>query len=214
MTSRIRRGTVAQVVFAAMLGAAVAGCGGGGDDDGGASAAQAQAPASTATQDAGVASAATTAAPGATRPEDAAAGPGASPATPATATTGGDGSDIVLSPLTGADIEGAPLAGELACSFAVGGDAPLLLAKGNVDSQEASRGVVKVGDYVEPVGAPGGFDAMLDGGTFAGQGKTVIVAITGPATGGGESPAKPATLTYQRADGAERTWNGAWTCGP
>lgn len=140
----------------------------------------------------------------------------ASPPTNATGTTvGGDGSAIELLPLTEADIEGATLEGELACSFALdSGGGPLLLAKGNVASDDPSRGVVNVGGYVEPVAAPGGFDAMLRGTRFAGTGKVVLVELTGPAVGGGESPPNPSTLTYQRADGAERAFSGQWQCGP
>lgn len=147
-----------------------------------------------------------------------AAQPQASPEAPeeasAGATVGGDGSAIELSPLTAEDIEAAALSGELACSFSMDGAASLLVARGNVDSDEPSRGVVKVGSYVEPVSALGGFDAMLEGARFSGAGKTVSIALTGPATGGGESPARPATLAYDRADGARREFAGQWQCGP
>ncbi|MDF7774441.1 hypothetical protein P1X14_04215 [Sphingomonas sp. AOB5] len=131
-------------------------------------------------------------------------------------TEGGDGSAIVLSTLTAVDIEGAKLDGELACSFATStGVSPLLLAKGNAGTKDPSFGVVKVGDYVEAVSAPGGFNAMVRGATFAGKGKTVRIAPTGAkVVGGGESPAVPATLTYDRADGAKRVIEGFWTCGP
>jgi len=130
-------------------------------------------------------------------------------------TVDGDGSAIALAPLTAADIEGASLAGELACSFSAGsGESPLLLAKGDVASDAPGRGVVKVGSYVEPIAAPGGFDGMLRGARFSGAGKVVVIELTGPATGGGESPPSPATLTYHRADGARRTFAGQWQCGP
>ncbi|MBJ6979426.1 hypothetical protein [Luteimonas sp. MC1895] len=132
------------------------------------------------------------------------------------ATRGGDGSGIVLVPLSAMEIDGAALAGELACSFSAGeaGESPLLLAKGDVASSNPARGVVKVGDHVETVAVPGGFDAMLHGTRFSGSGKTIDIALTGAATGGGESPARPGVLTYLRADGAERTWSGWWQCGP
>ena len=132
------------------------------------------------------------------------------------ATRGGDGSAIVLTPLSAMEIDAAALAGELACSFAAGeaGETPLLLAKGDVASEAPARGVVKVGDYVEPVAAPGGFDAMLRGARFSGAGKTIDIVLTGAARGGGESPARPATLVYHRADGAKRSWSGWWQCGP
>lgn len=129
------------------------------------------------------------------------------------ATQGGDGSQIILNALSAADMDSAKLGGELACSFS-GGDATLLLARGNVGSSERSQGVVKVASSVEPISAPGGYDAMIKGVRFAGQGKTVTIAVTGKAQGGGESPAYPATLTYDRADGARRTLIGDWTCGP
>jgi len=129
------------------------------------------------------------------------------------ATEGGDGSQIVLSALTGADMNGAKLEGELACSFS-GGDATLLLARGNVGSAERAQALVKVANSVERISAPGGYDAMIKGVRFAGQGKTITITVTGKALDGGESPASPATLTYDRADGARRTLIGDWTCGP
>lgn len=144
--------------------------------------------------------------------------PGVPPETPkpqAVATVGGDGSAIRLSPLTTADLQAAPLKGELQCSFATPAVSPLLVAAGFVASKEPAQGVVKVGDSVEPVTTPGGFDAMLKGAVFTGQGKTVTIALTGAApVGGGESPGYPATLTYDRADGARLTLTGLWTCGP
>lgn len=130
------------------------------------------------------------------------------------ATVGGDGSEIVLNGLTPEDIEAETLPGELACSFSASEDETLLLARGYVASSEPAVGVVKVGDYVERVAAPGGFDGMLRGASFAGRGKTVVVEVTGEPLGGGESPPRPATLTYQRADGASRTFPGQWNCGP
>ena len=133
---------------------------------------------------------------------------------PASATSGGDGSDIVLAPLSSTDISAATLSGELACAFSTQGQATLLFARGDVATQEPARGIVKVGDYVEAVAAPGGFDAMLRGVRFHGKGKTVTIALTAPASGGGESPPSPGTLTYERADGARRVFAGEWQCGP
>ncbi len=143
-----------------------------------------------------------------------AAPPASPPAAEPGGTVGGDGSAIVLNGLTGDDIASAELSGELACAFLGEGDEILLHAKGVVASSEPAQGVVKVGDYVERVGAPGGFDGILRGATFAGQGKTVVIEVTGAPIGSGESPPNPATLTYQRADGASRVFNGLWTCGP
>lgn len=131
------------------------------------------------------------------------------------ATVGGDGSPIVLNVLSTADLQAAPLKGELGCSLATPTASPLLVPVGVVASKEAAQRVVKVGDYVEPVATPGGFDAMSKGAAFVGQGKTVTIALTGAApVGGGESPGYPATLTYDPADGARLTLTGLWTCGP
>ncbi|MCD9030850.1 hypothetical protein LDO32_03760 [Luteimonas sp. Y-2-2-4F] len=144
--------------------------------------------------------------------EDTAPAPAPAPSTGDT--VGGDGSEIRLDALTESDLKEADLSGELACSFSTGGAAPILYATGVVASDEAAQGVVKVAGYVERIGAPGGFDGILDDPTFTGQGKTIEIALTGPAEGGGESPPRPATLTYQRADGASRTFDGRWQCGP
>jgi hypothetical protein len=135
------------------------------------------------------------------------------------ATIGGDGSEIRLDPLAPVDLADASLPGELGCTFSSPGLSPgvfvpLLVAKGNVASRDAAIGIVKVAGYVERVAARGGFDAMAKGTTFTGKGKTIGIALTGPATGGGESPSRPATLTYDRADGAKRSFAGTWQCGP
>lgn len=129
-------------------------------------------------------------------------------------TASGDGSAIQLDELTQADIEGAALSGELACSFSTGDGAPILFATGIVASDEPAQGVVKISGYVERIAAPGGFNGITDDPTFTGQGKTIGIALTGPASGGGESPPRPADLTYQRADGASSTLSGRWQCGP
>jgi hypothetical protein len=147
---------------------------------------------------------ATQPAPTAAAPND---GPTVSP------TVGGDGSPITLSGLTRPDFEANDLKGELSCGFNSGAD-QLLYAVGFVASKDAAQGLVKVGTYVERIVTPGGYDAMVNGATFSGQGKTIKIAITGKATGGGESPAYPATLSYSRADGAKRVVEGTWTCGP
>ena len=141
--------------------------------------------------------------------------PPAAPASPAAAgqTVGGDGSEIVLSPLSAAEVQAAALPGELACAFLADGDL-LLVARGDVGTVDPARGVVKVGTVVETVAAPGGFNAMLRGTRFHGAGKTIEIVPTGPATGGGESPPAPARLAYDRADGARREVAGRWECGP
>ncbi|WP_407353770.1 hypothetical protein [Luteimonas sp. R10] len=129
-------------------------------------------------------------------------------------TVGGDGSEIQLDALTESDVAGAGLGGELACSFSTGDAQTILQATGVVASDDPAQGIVKVSGYVEAVRAPGGFDGMTKNPTFTGQGKTIHIVETGTAIGGGESPPRPATLTYQRADGASRTFEGRWQCGP
>ncbi len=130
-------------------------------------------------------------------------------------TRGGDGSPIELAVLTEADVGGAKLKGELACSFAAAAAAqPILHAQGDVASTEPSRGIVKVGDTIEAASANGGFDAMAKGTKFFAKGLELRVALVGPAAGGGESPPRPATLTADRADGAQRVFAGLWRCGP
>lgn len=129
-------------------------------------------------------------------------------------TVGGDGSQIRLEGLTGDEIGAADLEGELTCSFAVGDGAPLLHAAGNVASTEPAQAIVKHGGYVEGFRAPGGFDAMAKGTTFHGRGLQIAVTLTGAATGGGESPPRPARLTTDRADGGRRIDEGLWRCGP
>lgn len=129
-------------------------------------------------------------------------------------TRGGDGSAIRLGALSADEVRQAALGGELGCGFTTADGALVLTAMGVVASADPARGIVKVGDHVERVGAPGGFDAMPEGATFTGRGMTIRVDTTGPATGAGESPPRPASLTYDRADGARRTFAGEWTCGP
>lgn len=135
-------------------------------------------------------------------------------ATPGTgATIGGDGSEIQLGVLDAQDVAQAQLAGELSCAF-VHDDGALLHAAGNVASVDPALGVVKVSGVVERVRAPGGFDGILEDPVFTGRGLTLRIRSTGPAIGGGESPPRPATLTYLRADGASRSFGGRWQCGP
>lgn len=130
-------------------------------------------------------------------------------------TRGGDGSPIELATLAEADVSGARLKGELACSFAADEEAqPILLAQGDAASQDPSRGIVKVGDTIGAISANGGFDAMAKGTKFFAKGMQFRVALVGPAQGGGESPPRPATLTADRADGAQRVYAGLWRCGP
>ena len=130
-------------------------------------------------------------------------------------TRGGDGTPIELAALGEADLTGARLNGELGCSFAAdAATPPILVAKGNVATQDPARGIVKVGDTIASIAVTGGYDAMVDGANFYSEGLQLRVALTGAAQGGGESPPRPATLTLNRADGARRVIAGLWQCGP
>lgn len=129
-------------------------------------------------------------------------------------TVGGDGSPIALDRLDAEDIAAADLPGELACAFVDADGTPLLHAAGMVASDDPALGIVKLSGFVETVRAPGGFDGMLDDPTFSARGMTVRIRTTGAATGGGESPPRPATMTLLRADGASRGIDGRWECGP
>jgi hypothetical protein len=123
---------------------------------------------------------------------------------------------IELSGLTLADRQANPLGGEIGCFFNVDGPDPFLIAYGSPGLPDPARGLVKVGGKIELISDPSGFDTMVDGAIFKGASKAnVAVQVTGPATGGGESPPSPATLTYTRSGGGlSRVYVGTWTCGP
>lgn len=115
--------------------------------------------------------------------------------------------------LTAADREGAALAGELSCGFEAE-DRTLLLTAGNVASEEPAEAVVRLAGGLSRLGAPGGFDAILDGATFTGEAGSAQISVTGVARDGGESPARAATLTLQPRDGDAIATEGLWRCGP
>ena len=130
-------------------------------------------------------------------------------------TRGGDGTPIELATLGETDVAGARLKGELGCSFAAdAATPPILVAKGNVATQDPARGIVKVGNTIASIAVTGGYDAIVDGANFFSEGLQLRVALTGAAPGDGESPPRPATLTLNRADGARRVIAGLWQCGP
>jgi hypothetical protein len=128
-------------------------------------------------------------------------------------TVAGDGSPFDLEPLAFTETSG--LAGELGCSFAVGDDL-LLIAMGFVASADRSEAMVKRAGATEELVAtsPGGYDAMVEGAAFGARGLVVEIATQRPNETGNEQVAYNATLTAMRADGAERTYSGVWTCGP
>lgn len=130
-----------------------------------------------------------------------------------TNTIGGDGSSITLNTLTGADLAHVDR-GELFCTFISNTDQTLVVASGDANSNAPAKGVIKVGDYVEPLQNTSGkgFGAMYENAKFVGQGKTVTIEVSGD-TQDNKSSKRKASLTYQRADGAERQFEGVWSCG-
>lgn len=131
-------------------------------------------------------------------------------------TRGGDGSEITLQPLRVEQLDGVDLSGELACSFADADGATLLLARADVVPDGMVRGVLSNNGHVEALvnGRAGGFNDLLDGITMAGKGLVVQLQRGESQPTGDESTQHGATLTVQRADGAERRYDGTLTCGP
>lgn len=125
--------------------------------------------------------------------------------------------------LTSADRKGAGLNGELGCNFADGRGRILLMAAGNVGGTQPGEGIVRIGGAIHRISAPGGFNAMVKGTSFTGDGLSFAVKITAPTRDGSESPDQPARLTYTPADAATEDApkekatlkvNGVWQCGP
>lgn len=125
-----------------------------------------------------------------------------------------DDVSTALDALDAQDIARADLAGELACGFLRDDGTAMLHATGFVASDAPARGIVKLSGVVEPVEAPGGFDGLVAAPVFRGRGMTIDIVPTGPATAGGESPPRPATLVFLAADGPHREIRGSWQCGP
>ncbi|RVQ67544.1 hypothetical protein EKN06_06200 [Croceicoccus ponticola] len=135
-------------------------------------------------------------------------------------TIGGDGSELRLDLIDFSADMPFTLKGELSCSFIRTGDArPLLYATGFAGGEaERANGMVSIAGYPTPIvsSEDGGFNAIVDGGRFAGKG-IVLDIRRGKAPmphAGGESPPYPAAMKAMRADGAERSFNGTWNCGP
>ncbi|KCZ48090.1 hypothetical protein [Hyphomonas pacifica] len=135
----------------------------------------------------------------------------------ASETIGGDGSNIQLLPIT-ADT-GLDLEGELGCSFQTEPDNALLfIAKANVGDEFRARGGINNNGYAETLTGTetGGFSMLeADGGKFGGKGMILtLTPVEQRVNDGTETVSQSAKLLVQRADGAERTYQGVWTCGP
>lgn len=141
---------------------------------------------------------------------------GETPANEASETIGGDGSDISLEPVTGTDIPA--IAGELGCSFTTMEGQTLLVAKADVGDEATPNAAVNNGGYGEALASTqaGGFGRLeQNGAKFSGRGLTVTLTTDGPAGDSAtEVTTRPAEMLVQRADGAERTYEGDWACGP
>ena len=102
----------------------------------------------------------------------------------------------------------------LGCSFESGEDL-LVVASGPDDNSAGHDAAIKIGDEVIALTGleTGGFDALVDGGTFEGSG--VIVRITRSSDGrqaGIESTAWDAHLEAERS-GRQLALTGTWSCG-
>lgn len=145
------------------------------------------------------------------------AAPSPTPGAPSpTGETGsGDGSQIRLLPLEADDAKG--LEGELACSFSADGEKnSILLGRADVGAGARAFAVVRNAGVRESLSSAdaGGFSAMARGVTFGGKGLTVRITRKARIETGAESSAHRAVLLVQRADGAERRFEGLWSCGP
>lgn len=138
------------------------------------------------------------------------------PVVPQSPTHGGDGSQIELLAVSAAQLDTLDLPGELACTFEAPTHGTLLVARADVLPDGAVRAVLNNNGYTEMLanGQAGGFNDLLDGVTLTGKGLTVRLARGADQPTGDETTRHAATLTVQRADGAERTYDGTWTCGP
>lgn len=127
-------------------------------------------------------------------------------------------SRLTLQPILAEELEANPLTGDLGCYFADSPAAdPLLVARGFVQSPGTKPTMlVKFADAVVPGAAAdaGGYDGMINGGTFNTAALVVDVARIedqAPA-GGGLQPAR-AALRVRQAGQPDVVLQGFWTCG-
>jgi len=123
---------------------------------------------------------------------------------------------LALQPLSLDEVEEHPLAGDLGCTFADNPAAsPLLLARGLVASPGSkASALAKFADAVVEGRAvdAGGYDALVDGGSFDTAALTIDVArITDEA--GRADPSGRAALRVRQAGQGDVVMQGYWTCG-
>jgi hypothetical protein len=119
--------------------------------------------------------------------------------------------------LAAEDIEGAALAGELACSFTQpGAQGPLLVAMADVTDAARAEGVLRLGPSTLRLRAAeaGGFNAMVHGARFTSGDLQARVVITSETPrDDSESPPLPARLEIGSPAGSQQI-DGEWACGP
>ena len=102
------------------------------------------------------------------------------------------------------------------CSFSADGEL-LFVATAPDDPAARAQGAVKYGGTVGQVNAtkPGGYQALRQGGIFAGSDITLNVGRgAGKGTADGvESTRWPATLTVTELSVGDRSYQGSWSCG-
>jgi hypothetical protein len=132
--------------------------------------------------------------------------------------TGDDAGLSTLQPVSAEDV--SMLEGELVCSFSTSDENnTLLVARADVsENGRATAAINNDGFALQLYGEQlGGFSGLEeDGGTFAGEGMVIVVELGDAALGGSdtEQSSQVATMTVNRADGATRTFDGEWVCGP
>jgi hypothetical protein len=119
--------------------------------------------------------------------------------------------------LAAEDIEGAALAGELACSFTQSGaEGPLLVAMADVTDEARAEGALRLGPSTLRLRADevGGFNAMVHGARFTSGDLQARVAVTSQTpTDDSEAPPLPARLEIRSPAGTQQI-DGEWACGP
>lgn len=107
------------------------------------------------------------------------------------------------------------VSGELRCAFLSDTSDLLLVGAGDVD--KASRATAVVMRGATPVlltaRAPGGFDAMAQGSSFADTDLTASITRGAPRETGHEGSSHTATLSVEASGAAPLAIDGVWECG-
>ena len=110
----------------------------------------------------------------------------------------------------------AQLKGELRCAFLSDASRLLLVGAGDVDPASRATAVAVRSD--KPViltsTDPGGFEAMRQGGSFAGNGLAVAITRGAEQPTGHEGSRHTATLSVEAPGSAPQAIDGVWECGP